>query len=745
MKRFLNITFLLLIITDKLLSQPPCVNKNDFTFERSVCNPLTLSYLTNSIGYNSIKWDLGNGNTITGLNNPMTTYNNTGNYTIRMIQNYGSCIDTVIKQISLDFQVDNQLSQTNDTLICFGASVQLLASPSSSYCWSPASNLNNPALTNPIATPTQNITYYYVSEFRGSNLILNSDFSQGNVGFSSDYLYSPSTGVPEGVYNVGSNIVSWHPTMKPCTDHTSGIGNMMMVNGAVIPDVNVWKETVIVQPNTNYEFSTWLEHITSVNPAILQFSINGINIGNIFQANSTSCVWDRFFTTWNSGNNTIAVISIVNKNTINTGNDFALDDIFFGPIIFKRDSVNIKIRQPFNPSISPSTNGCVNKPIQLLASGGDIYLWQTSNTLSSTNIPNPIAYPKTTTSYLVKVTDTICNNTANLSTTISIKPFNPTISPPINTCSNKPVQLNASGGNLFSWQPSNSLSDFNISNPIASPKTNVTYIVKITDTLCNDTATLSINIAVKPFNPNINPTLTTCANKPIQLNATGGDIFLWQSSNTLSNTNIPNPTATPKNSTIYKVIIIDTGCNYVDTLTTNVNVNPLPIIKATKSNDIDCVTRQSQFIATGGTIYSWTPSNSLNNPNSSNPIATPSITTNYLLRGEDLNGCVNTDSLVLNVSNANSNQFLMANAFTPNNDRLNDCFGIKGWGNILELDFSVYNRWGEIIFHSNQSGDCWDGKYKGVDQNAGAYIYIIKAKTACVDSILRKGTFVLIR
>ena len=180
-------------------------------------------------------------------------------------------------------------------------------------------------------------------------------------------------------------------------------------------------------------------------------------------------------------------------------------------------------------------------------------------------------------------------------------------------------------------------------------------------------------------------------------------------------------------------------------MTTNVNVNPLPIIKATKSNDIDCVTRQSQFIATGGTIYSWTPSNSLNNPNSSNPIATPSITTNYLLRGEDLNGCVNTDSLVLNVSNANSNQFLMANAFTPNNDRLNDCFGIKGWGNILELDFSVYNRWGEIIFHSNQSGDCWDGKYKGVDQNAGAYIYIIKAKTACVDSILRKGTFVLIR
>jgi hypothetical protein len=115
-------------------------------------------------------------------------------------------------------------------------------------------------------------------------------------------------------------------------------------------------------------------------------------------------------------------------------------------------------------------------------------------------------------------------------------------------------------------------------------------------------------------------------------------------------------------------------------LTTTVNINPLPIIKAAKSNDIDCERRQSKLIATGGMSYIWTPNNTLSNPNSSSPIATPSITTNYLLTGIDLNGCVNTDSLVLKVINTNSNQFLIANAFTPNNDRLNDCFGIKGWG-----------------------------------------------------------------
>lgn len=136
-----------------LLSQPPCASKNDFTFERNICNPLLLTFFTNSNGFNSIKWDLGDGNIITNSTNPTSVYNNTGNYFVRMIQNYGSCVDTVVKLISLDYQNDNNLIQSKDTSVCNASTVQLSASSSTNSCWAPSTYLNNQAITNPIATP----------------------------------------------------------------------------------------------------------------------------------------------------------------------------------------------------------------------------------------------------------------------------------------------------------------------------------------------------------------------------------------------------------------------------------------------------------------------------------------------------------------------------------------------------------------------------------------------------------------
>lgn len=98
---------------------------------------------------------------------------------------------------------------------------------------------------------------------------------------------------------------------------------MMFVNGNPIPDINVWSQTVTVTPNTNYAFSTWIQSLFKDNPAQLMFSINNIPIGNMITASLPVCNWSQFYATWNSGNNTKAIISIINKNTIVWGNDFA--------------------------------------------------------------------------------------------------------------------------------------------------------------------------------------------------------------------------------------------------------------------------------------------------------------------------------------------------------------------------------------------------------------------------------------
>jgi gliding motility-associated-like protein len=121
------------------------------------------------------------------------------------------------------------------------------------------------------------------------------------------------------------------------------------------------------------------------------------------------------------------------------------------------------------------------------------------------------------------------------------------------------------------------------------------------------------------------------------------------------------------------------------------------------------------------------------------------MTTQYIVTGTDLNGCENKDSVIVNVDGTNTAQFLMPNAFTPNGDGKNDCFGMKFWGTILEVEFNVYNRYGQRLFHSRTPGQCWDGTYLGAKQPPGVYVYWIRAKTSCVENVFRKGTMMLIR
>ena len=86
----------------------------------------------------------------------------------------------------------------------------------------------------------------------------------------------------------------------------------------------------------------------------------------------------------------------------------------------------------------------------------------------------------------------------------------------------------------------------------------------------------------------------------------------------------------------------------------------------------------------------------------------------------------------------------MPNAFTPNNDGLNDCFGVQNWGLISHFEFSIYNRWGQLVFYTTDPTNCWNGNFKVEAQNAGIYAYMIKAKNAC-GVLKRNGLVTLVR
>ena len=202
--------------------------------------------------------------------------------------------------------------------------------------------------------------------------------------------------------------------------------------------------------------------------------------------------------------------------------------------------------------------------------------------------------------------------------------------------------------------------------------------------------------------------------------------------------------------------VVNTSGVYRDTVRTSfgcdslvrsitLTVRPRPTVTISKSNDIDCMIGTTKLSATGGVSYLWQPANSLSSPSASNPVATPTATTIYKVQVTSSNGCVKQDSIQVKViPGIAENGFLLPSGFTPNNDGKNDCFGVRTWGNVTNLKFEIYNRWGELIFRTSDPSQCWDGTYKGERQSTAVFVYQVSADTFC-GKVYRKGTVTLIR
>jgi gliding motility-associated-like protein len=120
---------------------------------------------------------------------------------------------------------------------------------------------------------------------------------------------------------------------------------------------------------------------------------------------------------------------------------------------------------------------------------------------------------------------------------------------------------------------------------------------------------------------------------------------------------------------------------------------------------------------------------------------TPKETTWYTVYLDLCTGLTLKDSVLVVVRGP------IPNAFTPNGDGLNDKFRILGTPieNITEYNFRIFNRWGQIIFETNNIEDAWDGTTKGQICPAGVYVWEIFYKDSNKTKVTNKGTVMLIR
>jgi len=87
--------------------------------------------------------------------------------------------------------------------------------------------------------------------------------------------------------------------------------------------------------------------------------------------------------------------------------------------------------------------------------------------------------------------------------------------------------------------------------------------------------------------------------------------------------------------------------------------------------------------------------------------------------------------------------FYIPDAFTPNGDGINDTFGIAGEA-IKTFHMSIYNRWGELLFESDDAAHQWDGNFRGKKAPQGVYVYQVKAQATTGQNAARKGTVTLV-
>ena len=138
--------------------------------------------------------------------------------------------------------------------------------------------------------------------------------------------------------------------------------------------------------------------------------------------------------------------------------------------------------------------------------------------------------------------------------------------------------------------------------------------------------------------------------------------------------------------------------------------------------------------------YKWSPATYLDDATLLQPTVTAAVTTTYKLVVTDAqSGCEEEDEVTIYVDQ----ELKIPNSFTPNGDGVNDLWEINGLMGSADVDISVFNRYGQIVFKSRGYQKGWDGKLKNIPLPQGVYYYIIDAHSPQLP--IYKGSLLMIR
>jgi gliding motility-associated-like protein len=573
-----------------------------------------------------------------------------------------------------------------------------------------------------------------------------------------------SNGCPvDGSYTIASSLTSncygtWH---NVTSDHTGNPnGYMMIINASYQPSIFFTQTANGLCPNTTYEFSAYIFNLitlsasnsTVIKPNIT-FSIE-TSSGQVLKTYSTDTIPSTALPTWKKYGTyfvtpagvTDVVVKMTNNSPGGNGNDLILDDIAFracGPMV-QAGFGNLSSTGPQSMCEGSSASYALQASVGA-GYNNPLLVWQVNkNNTGWTNIAgqtsttfnlNIINAQSGTYQYRLAVGEG--GNISSPSCYVSSEPLTVTVNPlptaqtsAIQTvCEGDVLTLTAIGGAGYKWSgPGITSSNQNplVINNITTANGGVYTVIATSANGCAGAPVQTIVRVVPRVAAVAGNSSTICAGESTRLSAYGGLYYKWTPSDGLDHDDIANPTASPAQTTTYTVKVSNDGC-YDDTKSVTVTVNQNPTANAGG----DKVIFEGQSVQLKGAIsgdnisnYYWTPTMGLDNPNSITPNASPTDDITYTLTVVSRTCGVATSRAFVRVYK----KITIPNAFTPNNDGINDLWNIGALITYPSCEVMIFDRNGQKVYQSIGYPKPWDGTRGGSPLPTGTYYYVIDLK-----------------
>lgn len=568
----------------------------------------------------------------------------------------------------------------NNLTICAGDNATLNANGANSYIWEDASTLNTLSVS-PLVTTSYSVT--------------------GTTNNCSSTITATVTVNPLPTVTVNNaSICQGAAATLSASGAVSYLWSDNTTNNAITVTPSAASSYTVTGTSLNCSASA-VASVTVNTPPNVTVNSESICVGNstvLTATGANSYTWSD-----NSTGNSITVSPTTNTTYTVTGTTLSCNNTAVATVSV-RALPQITVN---NPSV------CFGQSVLLTASGGASYTWMPGNTTGNSLSVSPSA----TTTYTVTDATPNCSGQATATVTINPIPVITINAPTI--CSGELVQLTASGAVLYLWSNNYTL------NPLpVSPLTTTSY--SITGTTAQGCVGIgSTTVTVKPLPIITINSATICKGETATLTAAGANSYVWNNGDTN-----PSITVTPNKTTNYSVI--GTGNNScINNINTTVKVFPKPTAQFNATpNPAKMLSPEVTFISQSSPdISNWlwnfgdgdSATAITNTITHRYPEDTATYNVTLIVYNDGL--CYDTISHFVEIGPEFG--FYAPNAFSPNGDDKNDIFMIQGTG-ILEFQLSIFDRWGNFVFYSDDINKGWDGIINGTGEISIQDTYIWK-------------------